>query len=148
MLPLLSGNNCISSLHRLLFKFLRWHWLSSQIKHTRAANIKEITGRKCRNGFFSHSKISTSTTKKYAIMLPSVSLYSGQSHNTARTVFPCWNTASLLAITNIAPLLAMGCLQPVRIVCAAFIYFGETMNIKCLCWTLTWCAQRQMSVAI
>lgn len=148
MLPLLSGNNCFSSLRRLLFKFLRWHWHSSQIKYASAVNIKEITGRKCRNGLFSHSKISTSTAKQYAIMLPSVSLYSGQIHIKARMVFPCWNTVSLLAITNIPPLLAIGCLQPVSIACAAFIYFGETMNIKCLCWTLTRCVQRQMSVAI
>lgn len=79
-------------------------------------------------------------------MLPSVSLYSGQIHIRARNVFPCWNTTSLLAITNTAPLLAMGCLQPVCIVCASFIYLGETMNIKCLCWILTWCVKRQMSL--
>lgn len=81
-------------------------------------------------------------------MLPSVSLYSGPILIAARRVFPCWNAASLLAITNVAPLLALGCLQPVCVVCAALIYFGETMNIKCLCGTLTWCVQRQMSVAI
>lgn len=131
--------------------FLRWHWHSSQIKHASAANTKEIIGTKCRNVgcfFFFHSKISTSSTEKYAIMLPSVSLYSGPIHTAARRVFPCWNTAFLLAITSVAPLLAMGCLQPVCILCAALIYFGETMNIKCLCRTLTWCVQRQMSVAI
>lgn len=98
--------------------------------------------------FISHSKNSTSSTKKYAIMLPSVSLYSGPIHIAARRVFPCWNIASLLAITNVAALLAMGCLQPVCILCAALIYFGETTNIKCLCRMLTWCVQRQMSLAI
>lgn len=42
----------------------------------------------------------------------------------------------------------MGCLHPVHIVCASFIYFGGTMSIKHLCWTLTRCLQRQMSTAI
>lgn len=98
--------------------------------------------------FISQSKISTSSTKKYAIILPSVSLYSGPIHIAARRVFPCWNTASLLAITNIAALLAMGCLQPVCILWAALIYFGETTNIKCLCRMLTQCVQRRMSLAI
>lgn len=70
-------------------------------------------------------------------MLPSVSLYSGQIHITARTAFPCRHTTSLLAITSIAPLLAMGCLQPVHLGCVAFIYFGGTKNVKCHFWTLT-----------
>lgn len=93
-----------------------------------------------------HIEISASFLKKYAIRLPSVSFNSGQIN--IFIAFPDCYIAWLLAITNMAQLLAMGCLYAVHVISASFIYFGGTMNMKRLCWTLTWCLQRQMSIAI
>lgn len=72
--------------------FLRQHWHSSWTKCASITRIKEITGNKHWGTFFP-SEMSTAAPQKYAIMLPSVSLYSGQIHVVSSTVFTYWSTA-------------------------------------------------------